>query len=144
VLDAAQINGAKKFEIYVLETLWFENDQGKFKAKKLPLEAQFAPVQAISVLDFNDDGLNDLLLLGNLLSYRVEYGPMDASRGVLLKGDGKGSFAVVNRQYSGLDIEGEVKDVAIVNSYNGNNLIFLAKNNAPLQVLSFVKRLKPN
>jgi hypothetical protein len=44
---------------------WFENiGNGKFITHVLPVEAQFAPINAIICNDFNNDGIIDLLVAG--------------------------------------------------------------------------------
>ena len=57
---------AKKLEINYLHTTWFENVNGKFLVKSLPIQSDFSPVYAISANDFNGDGnigTNDLLVI---------------------------------------------------------------------------------
>lgn len=55
-----------------------ENDgKGGFSFKKLPIEAQFAPVFAIAASG------RELVLAGNLDKARVKFGRMDASCGLV-------------------------------------------------------------
>ncbi len=57
-------------------------------AGSLPLEAQYAPVYALNVLDYNRDGKVDVLLAGNQNQARLRFGKADANYRVLLPGNG--------------------------------------------------------
>jgi hypothetical protein len=81
----------------------------------LPVEAQYAPVFTINLLDYDGDGNNDLLMCGNIDHTRVRFGKYDANYGVLLKGDGKGRFNYVPQQKSGFKLTGDVRSVMEVN-----------------------------
>jgi len=102
---------ASKLSINTTQTCLFINQNGKFVAATLPLQAQFAPVSQILTNDFDHDGKIDMLLLGNHADNRLKIGSMDANYGCLLKGDGKGGFTYVAQSASGLSITGDVKAV---------------------------------
>jgi enediyne biosynthesis protein E4 len=135
VLDSAQQNKAEKSKIYELRNCVLENiGNDKFKLLGLPTEAQFAPVQAIVENDFNGDGKEDILMAGNFYSYRVEYGPFDASIGLLMLGDGKGNYSVLPHKASGVYIPGDVRKILSVKT-NLGVLLLVLKNDGPLQAL---------
>ncbi|MHA4894989.1 VCBS repeat-containing protein [Pedobacter sp. PWIIR3] len=114
-----ELQGAKKLKATYFKTAYFENSgKGKFAEKPLPVEAQFAPVFTINSLDFNNDGHKDLLLCGNINQSRIRFGKYDANHGVLLAGNGKGSFKYVTN--SGLNLKGDVRSVIQLN----NTLLF--------------------
>ena len=78
-------------ELFCEETrsCYFENTgNGKFVKHPLPVEAQFAPVNAIICDDLDNDGFKDLLLAGNEYQTDVITGRYDASYGCFLKGKG--------------------------------------------------------
>lgn len=118
------INEAKQLAINFAETCILENTGKGFTIRHLPMQAQFAPVYAIAVEDFDHDGQKDILLAGNNSTYRLRIGKMDANQGVLLKGKGKLQFEHVPQQQSGLHLQGDVKDIKQV----GNSLIFSINN----------------
>ena len=133
IFSTAQIDSAKKLEINYLHTTWFENVNGKFLVKSLPIQSDFSPVYAISANDFNGDGNIDLLLCGNLENARIRIGKIDANYGVLLTGDGKGKFTYVNQTESGLSLRGNVRDILKLDTINGNHLLLIGvNNNAPV------------
>ncbi|MEM8526388.1 MAG: VCBS repeat-containing protein, partial [Bacteroidota bacterium] len=87
---------------------------GKYQKVNLPKEVQYAPIQSITILDFNEDGKEDLLLCGNNSHLKLRLGKMDANYGILFQGDGEGGFEYVNQRVSGLNIRGDVKEVVWV------------------------------
>ena len=129
VLTTEQIKAAKQLSINYLHTAWFENIKGKFVTHKLPVQADFSPVYAIQTDDFNHDGNMDILLCGNIDQARVKIGKMDANYGVLLAGDGRGSFKYISQWQSGLSIKGCVRDIIPINTKSGKNLLMLGLNN---------------
>jgi hypothetical protein len=61
----------------MLETVVLINQgNGKFAIKRLPLEAQLTPIYAICVDDFDQDGIKDIILGGNLYGVKPEAGPV--------------------------------------------------------------------
>ena len=71
----------------VLESsMAINNGNGSLTLRPLPVEAQFSPVYAISIDDYDDDGIKDILLAGNLFNAKPETGRYDASYGTFLKG----------------------------------------------------------
>jgi hypothetical protein len=95
-----------------LATTVFLNRKGRFEARPLPAEAQFAPTFGVCVADFDGDGLEDLFLAQNFFAFRLEDSRLDASRSLLLRGDGMGGFASVPGQASGLIVHGEQRGAA--------------------------------
>ena len=130
IFSAAQLEKAVVLEANEMRTGVFINTGGKFEFKPLPIEAQFAPIYAIEVLDIDNDNHLDIILGGNFYNVKPEVGRYDSSHGLLLKGDGKGGFEAVNTMDSGLFIRGQIRDFALI----GNQLL-VAKNNDKLEVI---------
>ena len=108
---------------------------GTLALHPLPAEAQFAPVYASLAGDFDGDGKADVLVAGNFYGVTPVRGRYDASYGLLLRGDGSGSFAAVDMEQSGLDIDGQVRGLAFLTRANGERVLVVAKNNDRLQFL---------
>jgi enediyne biosynthesis protein E4 len=132
ILTPEQLGSAKQLSADHFETAYFENNNGVFNAKKLPLQAAFFPVYAISTGDFDRDGKQDILLAGNIEQARIKIGKIDAGYGVLLKGDGKGNFEYVPQLQSGLTVLGCTRDIVPVKSKMGDHLIFAVNDKAPV------------
>ncbi|MGJ8736601.1 VCBS repeat-containing protein [Zobellia laminariae] len=123
-----------------MKSSWIENlGNEKFRMHELPVQAQFAPVYGIQPLDFNADGLNDILLVGNDFGMEVQQGPADAFIGLALKNEGNGNFRPVSLDESGFFVPGDAK--AIVNLIAGDSkkLIVVSQNNDSLKVFNTPK-----
>jgi hypothetical protein len=104
---------AKFVEANWLETTVFMNRGDHFEARLLPVEAQFAPAFGISVGDLDGDGHEDIFLSQNFFAVDGDTSRCDAGRGLLLAGDGKGSFRPVPGQESGVKVYGEQRGCAL-------------------------------
>lgn len=98
-----------------LKSIYLENTGNGLKIHQLPVEAQYSPVFAVCIQDFNHDGFNDVLLLGNNKYNRLRIGKLDANHGIILSGDGKGGFTYTPQSKSGLKIRDDVRSVAFIN-----------------------------
>lgn len=131
----AELRQARVLEARTFATsVALSDGKGAFTLKALPAEAQFAPVYASVVHDFDGDGRTDILLAGNLHGVPPVRGRYDASHGLLLRGDGAGTFTAVAPEESRLLIEGQVRDLQMVRSRRGV-AIAVARNNETLQLL---------
>jgi hypothetical protein len=74
IFSPEEMKDAKHLVATHLETTLFENRDGKFYSRPIPLQAQFSPVYKIVVEDLNKDGYDDLLLLGNNDNCRLKMG----------------------------------------------------------------------
>jgi len=108
---------------------------GTFAIRPLPVEAQFAPVYASLAADFDGDSTIDVIVAGNFYGVTPVRGRYDASYGLLLKGDGSGGFAPLDMERTGLDIEGQVRRMALLTRANGERVIVVARNNDRLLFL---------
>lgn len=128
IFSKGDLKNANVLKATTLESLYIENRGGTFIEKPLPREAQFAPIYAIARVDYNRDGIPDLVLAGNQSSIRIRMGVIDANFGQLFRGDGKGNFIYVPQGESGLHLTGDVKSLEIVLS-NGVPHLLVGTNN---------------
>ena len=105
-----------QMEIDELRSVYLENTGSGFIIHPLPVEAQYAPVFAISVADYNHDGNKDILLLGNNKYNRLRIGKLDANHGVLLAGNGKGGFEYLPQYSSGLKLRDDIRSAVFINN----------------------------
>jgi hypothetical protein len=107
-------------QAYTFATSLVRNEgDGRFALVPLPVEAQLAPVYGILPADVDADGRLDLLLAGNLDGVTPTIGPMRASYGLLLRGDGTGGFAPVEGVESGFVVPGQARDIQRVRTRQG-------------------------
>lgn len=106
---------------------------GTYALEPLPRLAQYAPMYDVLVADYNDDGFEDILMAGNFYSAKPEFGRYDASYGVLLNGNGDGTFDAIPSKSSGFKVLGEAR--AIVNiTIKGEKYVMVGRNNDSLQI----------
>ncbi|MEZ4825522.1 MAG: VCBS repeat-containing protein [Bacteroidia bacterium] len=129
IFSPEELADARVLNAYMLASAYIENlGNNQFKITPLPVAAQVSPVYSIITDDFNGDSIPDLLLGGNLEGTRVRLGEYDGNHGVVLTGDGKGSFHTLPATETGLKIKGEVRDMVLLES-GGRTLLIVAKNN---------------
>jgi hypothetical protein len=112
---------------------------GKFKKHILPIEAQFAPINAIVIDDVDRDGFLDLIMAGNEYQADVMTGRYDASYGLFLKGGKNKNFHFVPSAKSGFLIDGDVKDMELVKLSNKTKVLLVAINNDSLRTFKINK-----
>jgi hypothetical protein len=109
LFNADVLEEADIFEANTFSNSMLINTGEGFKLVKLPQFAQISAVFGIIYDDFDKDGLDDLVIAGNLYNSEMETTRNDAGKGLFLKGDGKGGFQVIRGYDSGLFIPGDVK-----------------------------------
>jgi hypothetical protein len=123
MLDSALHYSATHFHSAVL----MSKEDG-YELKDLPVYAQFGPINASIIEDFNKDGNLDILGVGNNFGAEIETIRYDGGRGVLLLGDGKGNFEQKAPHESGFFIDQDVKDALML-----DDLIVVSSNNDTLR-----------
>lgn len=105
-----KLKTSEKKEVYELASSYFENTgKGTYERHVLPFEAQLSPIFGIENYDVNNDGYEDILLVGNLHEISTQLGRLDASHGLLLLNDKKGSFVTDHELLS--PINGPARDI---------------------------------
>ena len=112
-----EVYGASLKESYEREInsftsfLLLNDGNGRFTPVALPPEAQMTPVYDLVATDLNQDGLEDLILAGNIYETEVETPRLDALSGTVLLSNGNGSYEVMPHTRSGLYLRGNVKSL---------------------------------
>jgi enediyne biosynthesis protein E4 len=128
IFTPEQLKRSLKYEVYELSTSTFINNGGKsFSINRLPVEAQFSPMYGIEIQDFTGDGFNDILLGGNLYNVKPQMGRYDGSYGILLEGNGNGTFKPLSSATSGIKIKGQVRDIISISSRK-KKMVVLSRN----------------
>ena len=136
VFSKQKLQAATTYHCYQSASIILLNDgQNNFSIKALPLETQFSKVYNITILDFDKDGKKDLLLTGNFFPYRTQLGRSDASLGLFLKGKGDGNFETVANDKLGLYIDGDVRNMVMLENASKEKLLIVARNNDAVQVV---------
>lgn len=101
------------------------NRGGRFDARPLPVEAQFAPAFAALVFDADGDGREDVFLSQNFFAVEPYTPRHDAGRGLLLRGDGDGGLEPIAGSESGIIVYGEQRGAAFAD-FDGDRRVDLA------------------
>ncbi|MGZ3849722.1 MAG: VCBS repeat-containing protein [Flavisolibacter sp.] len=105
---------------------------GNFRVEKLPAMSQLSCINAIKGLDLNGDGHEDLVTGGNQFGFLPQFERLDASLGDVLINDGRGAFQWQPSTVTGLQLRGEVRDIAAIKGKSHQYLLFLQNNEYPL------------
>jgi enediyne biosynthesis protein E4 len=116
---------------YPSSCIAINNGKGNFTIQKLPPAVQFSSVNAISYADLNQDGFTDLILAGNKFEFLPQFERLDASFGNVLVNEGKGKFNCLEPMQSGLQLEGEVRDIVQIKKSDKTCFLFLRNNDYP-------------
>jgi hypothetical protein len=117
---------------YDASVLAINKGNGKFGIEKLPPMVQLSSVNAIHCMDINHDGFIDLVLGGNLFNFQPQLEQLDGDMGEVLINNGKGSFYCMDASQTGLNLKGQLRDIAEIHSKNKTFLLFLQNDERPL------------
>lgn len=110
-----ELQNAKKMKATSFRSsIFLSEGNGKFAEVALPVRAQFSPVYAMHLYDFNKDGNKDIFLGGNISNARIKMSKNVSNYGLALLGDGKGNFSEISSAESGLTIEGDIRSSLLV------------------------------
>jgi len=124
LLKSAQVSVLQAEKTSIL----INHERNGFELRPLPVEAQFAPVYASFSQDVNRDGMDDLILGGNLFAVKPEAGRYDAMHGLVLLGNGKGNYEVLSSIRSGVALQGEIRHINTLKSGQKAQLIVIRNN----------------
>jgi hypothetical protein len=110
----------------------YNDGNGSFTIRPLPVMAQLSSIKSVVIKDINGDGLADLVTGGNEFNFQPQLGRLDASFGNILINGGRRKFWVLSFEQSGLDVRGQVRDIVSLLVRNNDCLLFLQNNEYPV------------
>ena len=134
IFSKEQLDKAIILDINIVKSTLFINNNNKFTTQELPNEIQYSNVEAIEVLDFNQDSKLDLLFGGNQYLIKPQFGRQDASQGWLVYGEKDGTF----KKVIPLNIKGQIRDFNI-SKINTKEYILTTINNDSLKFYEIPK-----
>jgi hypothetical protein len=149
VITPEMRKGAVRLKANELRSVYVRNDgRGKLSMIPLPEAAQISQLSGIVVDDFDGDGNLDVALSGNDFGTEVSTGRYDAFNGLMIKGDGKGSFKPLSILQSGIYIPGNGKALVKLRGAQGKYLLAATQYKDALKVFALKKlvntvKLKP-
>lgn len=133
-----RLDSAQRFEATTLATSVLINDgDGRFDLRPLPWKAQLAPAHGVVLADIDADGRADCILAQNFFAAQPEIGLHDAGLGLILRGNGDGTFTPMEPRESGIIVPGAATAVTLadLNTDERPEIIF-ATNRGGVQVFS--------
>ena len=131
LFGAARAAKMQRLEITTLQSTVFLQTAEGFDAKSLPVEAQLSASFTPVVADFDNDGLEDIVLSQNVFGVHSEESRQDAGFGLLLLGRGDGEFKPATIEESGLAVFGEGRGAAAADyDHDGRTDLIISQNGA--------------
>jgi enediyne biosynthesis protein E4 len=117
---------------YASSCIAYNTGNGNFTVQALPFSIQLSSVKVVLPADVNDDGITDLIIGGNEFGFQPQLGRLDASRGDVLLNDAKGNFSILNHHLSGIDLQGQVRDIWLIKNKTTKSVLFLENDKFPV------------
>jgi len=147
LIGSEKLNHAlmKQFN-YSTSCIAINNGNGQFTIQRFPPMVQMSSVNAIHCMDVNNDGSTDVVLGGNQFDFQPQLERLDASQGDVLINDGKGNLQWVEAAKTGLQLRGQLRDIAEIHERNKKYLLFLQNNEYPVlyRLNNYLKSNKKN
>jgi hypothetical protein len=135
LLQPAERGKASSRLVNYLQSSYIENlGKGNFAVHPLPAPAQLAPIYGMSAADIDQDGHLDAILATNGFDADVFTGRYDALNGLVLKGNGKGTFQALPWQQSGVVVKGDGKACVPIKGADGQIRFLMSQNRGMLKV----------
>lgn len=109
----------------------YNEGNGKFTIRKMPVDVQLSCVNAIHCMDINGDGKPDVVMGGNKFGFLPQFSRLDASFGHMLVNKGQGNFDYLSADRSGLELRGEIRDIQEIPGRNKKYLLILQNDDFP-------------
>ncbi|WP_149274631.1 VCBS repeat-containing protein [Pareuzebyella sediminis] len=124
------LNQAFTCDIKILESTIFVNENGRFTARALPEEIQYAPIYSITVEDIDGDGLTDVFFGGNQFLVKPQFGRYDASLGWGIFGPLIQKNTAINQKVFPLHIKGQIRSLSWSSIAGEKTLIAIINNDS--------------
>ncbi|MBI3134782.1 MAG: VCBS repeat-containing protein [Bacteroidetes bacterium] len=132
-----KLESAVHFDATIFENCTMTLVNGKFMLTKLPNECQFGAVNSILSDDFNHDGIQDILVLGNKYEAEVETIRYDSNFGVLLVGQKDGTFLTQLSYQSGIYLGKDIKSALILKNAQAQRFVVTLPSRENFSVYSY-------
>ena len=134
-LYGEQVHTAYMREATQFKSLLLLNDgKGGFRKIELPNRAQSMPILDGESFDFNKDGFQDLIIVGNIFDIEPSIPRLDNPFGLVLISNGVDGYSVVGPEKSGLYIDGNAKSVKLVEQADSKKILaIVGTNNGPVE-----------
>lgn len=139
------IYGEKIYSSYQREANQFKTvillnqGDGNFKTIELPKMVQSMPILDAANIDYNGDGIQDLIVVGNIYETEVETPRLDNPFALVLQSNGKDGYEIIGPEKTGLYIKGNAKSVEIIKNQN-KTIVLVGCNDSEVEIFEFNSR----
>lgn len=124
-------NATVKHVNYLSSCIAYNDGKGHFTVQNLPHEVQLSSVNAIKMMDVNSDGFPDIIAAGNFFDLLPQFCRLDASYGHVLINNKKGSYFQMPVTKTGINLNGETRDIISFKNKKEDYILFLQNNDFP-------------
>lgn len=117
---------------YGASVIAINNGNGQFNIQKLPAELQLSSVNAVYCTDLTGDGKPDIVFGGNEYGFLPQFERLDAGRGGVLINKGNAQFKLLSSEESGVDLDGQIRDIREIKGGKDRHIIFLRNDMHPV------------
>lgn len=117
---------------YGASVIAINKGNGQFAVQKLPVQLQLSSINAIHCTDLDSDGKKDIILGGNEFGFLPQFERLDAGTGAVLLNKGNAQFQLLDSKASGIDLDGQVRDIEEIKTASGKNILFLRNDMFPV------------
>ena len=129
------INTAYQREVNQFKSLLLINEgNNAFKKIELPFIAQTIPFLDFEIFDFNNDGFEDIIAIGNIYNTEVETPRLDNNYGLVLISNKKDGYDILSPNKTGLYLNGNSKSIKLI-KHSGLNkdFVIIGNNNSAIE-----------
>lgn len=134
ILPEDKVDEAVIYQIESFESIILENKDGKLVKKSLPIQAQVSPIKSSLVIDLNNDGIKDIITVGNHYGVEVETTRYDAGYGAVFLGDKNGDYTFLNPRESGFFIPKDSRSMIVQKGKNEELRLLITNNNERISI----------
>jgi hypothetical protein len=117
---------------YGASVIAINTGDNRFTVQKLPTELQLSSVNAVYCTDLDEDGKQDIILGGNEYGFLPQFDRLDAGMGAVMLNKSGGRFKLLNRVESGMEVNGQVRDIQKLKGGNAGYILFLRNDMYPV------------
>ncbi len=139
VFPRETLKGAGRLQAFTFESAYLEDQGGgDFVRRALPIDMQMSPLYSFATDDFDRDGATDVLAAGNFYANQINLGKCDASYGhFMTHSPNDTTWHTVAPRDSGFAVDGEVRDIQLLNTAGAKKLVLVSRNNESVQLFTY-------
>lgn len=131
ILPEKELNSAISYAVSNFESIILINDGSSLIRKPLANQAQVFPIKASVVVDFDNDGNKDIMVVGNHYPTEVETVRYDSGIGTVLMGDGENNYEASAPSKNGFQVPYDSRSISLIKGKDKNYILIMNNNDNP-------------